>query len=108
MPRKSPKYPLESVRQVAKDGKVFCETKAESSRLSLGYSVEEVCACLTQLCEGEFHKSLTYIDPKAGSLHYDVYKTRYTPSHRHETDYLYVKFRVSRGICILVGSFKLV
>jgi len=90
---------------------VNLEYEADKSRNNLGYDIEEVAACIRSLTSDEFIKRRTYANEPGKivkELRYDVYKTKYKPSWASEVDYLYVKFRLTAGPHIWIGSFKLV
>jgi len=86
-----PAYSLDEVRRYAIDEKVrYAGDRVCDDTDELGLSVEEVCACLGSLVEGDFHESIQY-----GSrlTWHDVYLKPYrTPKGRHVE--LYIKFKV--------------
>lgn len=82
------------------------DRRANRDSRNLAYFEPDVIDCICRLTSFDYHKTVEFDDPKAGVLRYDVYQVRCTNSNGN-TDDIYLKLRVSGGVWIFVGSFKL-
>lgn len=98
-----PKYCLDEVRQAAKQGRLQYHGRiAQRDAAELGYTFDDVCACLVALTSDEYSKTLKY----ESGPELDVYLTRFErPDCAGEFDELYVKFALVENI--LLASFHL-
>lgn len=107
--RDTPVYDLDRVRELAGKGLVTfagkkkeAGTKVEQNAEDLGYSPDDVFACIASLQPGEFDESLLYPDEKFWQ---DVYKCRRT-APGGEVDDLYIKLKLTRNaVTVVLQSF---
>ena len=100
-----PHYDLDIVRELAKRKAI--EYRGPKVRLNiavLGYDLNDVADCITQLTCRDFHKSTKY---KSGEFD-DIYKCIYTKTNNEETvkDELFIKLSLYKDcLTIDLGSF---
>ncbi|MCA0304794.1 MAG: type II toxin-antitoxin system MqsR family toxin [Proteobacteria bacterium] len=96
MEKRLPHYPLESVKALARQGRVRSTATAARDAALVGFDFEEMVAVVMALERVDFHKSMTtYADH---SIWQDVYR----PATRHGD--VYVKLTVISDL--LIVSFK--
>ncbi|WP_428103464.1 hypothetical protein [Candidatus Rariloculus sp.] len=84
-------------------------SKAETDTANLGYSLDDVIACLTSLQEDDFNDCSTVTLSASGGRSMRSYADSYVTEFKgptEEVDKLYVKFRVS-ATWLFVHSFHL-
>ena len=107
--RAEPVYDLDRVRELAGKGRVIfagkkrdAGTKVEQNAEDLGYSPDDVFACIASLQPEEFDESLLYPGEKFWQ---DVYKCRRT-APGGEVDELYLKLKLTRNaLTVVLQSF---
>ncbi len=85
------------------------ERRAFRDSRNLDYFEQDVIDCICHLIPSDYYESMEYDDDtdstRLRKLKFDVYRTRCNNSMR-QTDDLYLKLRLSRGVWLFVGSFK--
>lgn len=102
MVRKTPIYDLSSIRAAARDeDALILWDRAEQDRLNLGYSREDVAACIRELLPDDFQETKIYDD--SSNKMFDVYITR--NQHGAHIDHLYIKLKQTPRGKVLIVSF---
>lgn len=107
--RDAPVYDLDRVRELAgKEQVVFAGnkrgrgTRVEMNAQDLGYSPDDIFACIASLQPEEFDESLLYADEKFWQ---DVYRCRRT-APGGQVDDLYIKLKLTRNaVTVVLHSF---
>lgn len=103
--RNGKEYSLDAIHRLAARQKVvYGSPDVLRDTANFGYSLEEVCLCLQNLKEENYHESVHY---DRGGWH-DVYKCRWPAPNQPaiEIDHLYIKLKLNRDcITIVIASF---
>lgn len=96
--RGAPEYSLDRIRQLAKSGAVvYASTRVELDIQNLGYSPEEVLACIASLEPEDFRQCVRYANRR---LWMDEYQLRWR-SVSGFLDSLYLKLHLNRDVTIV-------
>lgn len=101
-----PYYSLEKIIVAAKaELIIYGGRKVNSDIANLGYTLNEVARCISQLQPENYQKTLDYDDK--GKV-FDAYKINFSPQEE-QTDSIYIKLRLLENgeVQIGLGSFHL-
>jgi len=95
----NPKYSLSTIVELAKNGRVSYTSRQVGTDIdNLGYGIQDVCECISLLCQGDFCESIKYPNrPKW----LDRYTTHFTTASG-QLIRIYIKLRLENS-CISVA-----
>lgn len=95
-----PAYPLSDVLERARVGFLHFRREALDDAAELELTQHDIVACILELKESDFHKSMDAENPKWKGCRQDVYKPRYCGQE------IYVKLQYWPAKRLYVVSFK--
>lgn len=102
----TPYYDLEKIITAASEGNIiYGGRKVSKDITNLGYTFDDVIACITKLTHSH-HQKIWLSDDKLSV--FDVYVIKHS-SHTNKTDSIYIKLRLleNNKIHVFLGSFHL-
>jgi|JTFP01.1.fsa_nt_gb motility quorum-sensing regulator/GCU-specific mRNA interferase toxin len=92
-------YDLDEVKALVQDECLILPKPVLKDALSLGFTRERIGEVILELAPSDFYKSMTEHISR-NEIYLDVY-------HKQVDDYiLYIKFKISKGVLLVVTSFK--